>query len=77
MSLTPYLKEAVFTPKDIDALNAAFAALCASLDLEERDPRAEAVARTVIDVAREGERDSRRIHDRVLLALEAQGQRSA
>ena len=78
MPLTPYLNEAVFNPKDIEALNAAFTTLCRSLDLAEgNNPRAEAVARLVIEIAGAGERDPQAIHDRVLLALDARNQRSA
>jgi hypothetical protein len=78
MPLTPYLKEAVFDPKAIEAMNAAFLAICKSLQLDRRDAaRAEFVARKVIDIARAGERDPQRIHDLVLLALKESDLRSA
>jgi hypothetical protein len=37
MPLTPYLKEAVFDPKAIEAMTAAFEAVCDSLKLLDRD----------------------------------------
>ena len=78
MPLTPYLKEAVFDPKEIEALSAAFEAVCQSLKLLNRiDPITEIVARTVIEVAGTGERDPDRIRDLVLLALKESGERSA
>ncbi len=78
MPLTPYLKEAAFDPKAIEAMNAAFEAICKSLQLFNRnDPLTEIVARKIIDVARTGELDPQRIHDLALLELKESGQRSA
>ena len=78
MPLTPYLKGAVFDPQAIEAMNRAFEALCKSLQLTDRtDKQAEIVARKVIDLGRAGERDPQRIHDRVLLDVNASGQKSA
>ena len=78
MPLTPYLKEAVFEQKAIEAMNAAFEAACKSLKLFDRnDPIIEVLARKIIDIARSGERDPQRIHDLVLLQLKESDQRSA
>ena len=56
--LTPYLKEAVFDPNAIEVMDSAFAAVCASLQLAgPDDPLTEIAARTIIDLARAGERD--------------------
>jgi hypothetical protein len=78
MPLTPFLKEAAFDPQAIEAISAAFEAVCASLQLVDRsDPVAEIVARKVIEVAGTGERDPVRIRDLVLLALNDSGARSA
>jgi hypothetical protein len=78
MPLTPYLKEAVFDPKAIEAMTAAFEAVCESLKLVNRDdPITEIVARKVIEVAGTGERDPERIRELVLLALNQSGERSA
>ena len=52
MPITRYLKEAVFDPKAIEAMSAAFEAVCKSLQLVTRDDRiTEIVARKVIEVA--------------------------
>ncbi len=76
MPLTRYLKEAVFDPETIEAMNVAFAAVRESLHLSDQDdPATQFVARKVIDVARLGERDPERIRDLVLLALKQSGQR--
>lgn len=78
MPLTPYLKEAVFDPTEIEALNTAFAATCKSRQLVDRhDPLAEVVARIIIDIARTGERNPQRIHDLALQALKELDQRTA
>jgi hypothetical protein len=78
MPLTPFLKEAAFDPQAIEAISAAFEAVCASLQLVDRnDPVTEIVARKVIEVAGTGERDPVRIRDLVLLALNDSGARSA
>jgi hypothetical protein len=78
MPMTPYLKEAVFDPKAIEALNAAFLAICKSLQLYRTDgTRTELIARKVIDIGRTGERDPQRIHDLVLHVLEELNKRSA
>jgi hypothetical protein len=78
MPLTPYLAEAVFDPKAIEAMTAAFEAVCDSLKLLDRDdPITEIVARKVIEVAGTGERDPERIRELVLLALNESGERSA
>ena len=78
MPLTPYLKEAVFDPKAIEAMNIAFAAACKSLQLViQDDPMTQIVARKIIDIARAGECDPQRMHDLALLAFKELDQRSA
>lgn len=78
MPLTPYLNEAVFDPKAIEVMNTAFTAACKSLQLVIRDdPTTQIVARTIIDIARTGERDPQRMHDLALLALKESYQRNA
>jgi hypothetical protein len=78
MPLTPYLKEAVFESNAIEAMNAAFEAVCKSLQLVNRDdPITQIVARTIVDIARTGERDPQRIHELALLELNDVNQRSA
>jgi hypothetical protein len=76
--LTPYLKGAVFDPSAIEVMDRAFAAVCASLRLAgPDDPLAEIAARTIIDLARAGERDPDRLHDLALVTLKASDRRSA
>jgi hypothetical protein len=78
MPLTPFLKEATFDPQAIEAMSAAFEAVCESLHLADRsDPMTEIVARKVIEIAGTGERDPVRIRDVLLLALNESGERSA
>jgi hypothetical protein len=78
MPLTPFLKEATFDPMAIEAMSAAFEAVCVSLQLVNRsDAITEIVARKVIEVAGTGERDPERIRDLVLLALKESDERSA
>src|SRR4029077_16979592 len=78
MPLTPYLKGGVFEPKQIEAMMAAFEAVCRSLQLADRvDPFTEIVARNVIEIAGTGEHDPERLHDLVLAALSQSGQRTA
>jgi hypothetical protein len=78
MPLTPYLKEAVFEPKTIEAMNAAFEAVCKSLQLVSRDdPITQIVARAIVDIVRMGEHDAQRIHELALLELNDLNQGSA
>jgi hypothetical protein len=78
MPLTPYLKGTAFEPKAIEAMTAAFEAICKSFQLLNRDdPITQIAARKVIEIARTGEHDPQRIHDLVLLELKEVDQRSA
>jgi hypothetical protein len=78
MPLTPYLKEAVFDPDAIEAMNTALASACQSLRLIVRDdPFTQIVARQIVDIGRTGERDPNKIRDLALLALKDLGQFSA
>jgi hypothetical protein len=74
MPLTPFLTENTFDPETIEAMSAAFDAICEALRLTPRsDPITEIVAQKVIEVAASGERDPERIRDLVLVALKAPG----
>ena len=78
MPLTPYLKGAVFDPRAIEAMNQAYVAVRETLQLDGgSDPRNEIAARTIIDIARTGERDPAKLRDLALVALNASEQRSA
>jgi len=70
MPLARYLGEAVFDPAAIQAMTNAFAMVCESLGLNpSEDAVTQLVARKVIDIGQTGERDPKKIHDLVLLAL--------
>jgi hypothetical protein len=78
MPLTPYLKEGAFDPVAIEAMNAAFTAVCESLQLSKRDdPLTAIVARTVVHIGRTGERDPARIHQLAMLILKESSERGA
>jgi hypothetical protein len=78
MPLSPYLKEGVFDPKAIDAMNTAFMAVCKSLQLPPRDNlTTQIVARKIIEIAGTGEDDPQRMHDLALVALKESDQLSA
>jgi hypothetical protein len=78
MPLTPYLKEAVFDPPAIEAMNAAFVDVCAHLQLAIRDdPFTQVVARKVVEVGGTGERDPKRIAEVVLQAIKQTDKLSA
>jgi hypothetical protein len=75
MPLTPYLKGAVFEPQRLEAISAAFIAVCRSLQITRGpsggNPLTEIVARKVIEIAATGESDHERLRDLALLALKA------
>jgi hypothetical protein len=57
-----FIGDASFTPEQVFALNEAFNAALAELKLADRqDRRAELVAKKIIEVARLGERDPKRL----------------
>jgi hypothetical protein len=75
MPLCPYVKEAVFEPKAIKPMEAAFDAVCKCLQLLRPDNRN--CGRKIIDIARTGEHDPQGMHDLVVLELKPPDQRSA
>ena len=59
-----------FGPEDIANLTAAFEAALARLALTDRkDPRSTALAKAIIQLAKEGERDPERLRDGALRSL--------
>lgn len=55
MPITPFLRNHVFTPEEIDMMGAAFQAACIMLGLVDRtDPVTEVVAGRIIDHAQRG-----------------------
>ena len=60
----------VFGPEDVAALTAAFEAALSKLGLvDRRDPLTTAVAKLVIQLARDGERDPEKLCDTALQIL--------
>jgi len=72
MPIRPLLERegALFGPEDIAAITAAFDDALKQLGLVDRkDPIVLTVARTTIDFAKEGERDPKRLSERVVRLL--------
>ena len=66
MPLTPHLQEegVVFDPDMIELMTRAYLDACRALKLSERDdPVTRLVAKRIIDAAKDGERDPRRLFE--------------
>jgi hypothetical protein len=62
MSINLFLGTRPFMPEELDAMNKAFSAALRKLGLHDlKDPRAEMVARRIINAALDGERDPIRL----------------
>ena len=72
MPIDRIVKQAAFDPEDVQAIVAAYETALARLGLKDRsDPAAEMVARKIVEVARDGERDPQRLSDLVVKSLQA------
>jgi hypothetical protein len=70
MPITRLLLNASFGPDEIAVMVAAFEGALRELDLTDRtDPATEMVARKIIELHRQGERDPVRLQERVVAAL--------
>jgi hypothetical protein len=70
MPIRPLLEREVFGPEDITAISAAFEDALKELRLLDRkDPVVLLVARATIQLAKTGERDPKRLTDRVVRLL--------
>jgi hypothetical protein len=70
MAIYRLLQQAAFSPEDIGRMTAAFEAALRLLRLRDRtDPITEIIAKKIIEVARNGERDAPRICARALKEL--------
>jgi hypothetical protein len=70
MRIIPFLRGRAFDPDDLTVIDAAFQAACRSLGLTDGDdPRREAVALKVIEIAQTGQRDPDQLAARVLEEL--------
>ena len=70
MPITGALQTRAFDPEDIKIITAAFEDALRELKLVDRsDPLTEIVAKRMIEIAEQGERDPHRLKDRTLRAL--------
>jgi hypothetical protein len=71
MTVYRLYKNRAFEPEAISVMISAYAEVCSTLGLSERDnPDTNVVAKTVIEYAQRGVRDPARLRDRVLQALQ-------
>jgi hypothetical protein len=71
MPIDRVLKEAAFDPEEVQAIVAAYGMALARLGLKDRsDPAAEMVAKKIVEIARDGERDPQRLSDLVVQSLQ-------
>jgi hypothetical protein len=70
MAVYRLFKNKAFEPEIIATMSAAYAEVCKTLGVNDRDrPRADAVAKKVIEFAQRGERDPARLREHVLQAM--------
>jgi hypothetical protein len=70
MTVYRLYRNRAFEPEAITVMTRAYAEVCRTLGLSERDdPDADMVAKTVIEYAQRGVSDPARLRDRVLQAL--------
>jgi hypothetical protein len=70
MPIRGALQGRAFGPEDIEIITAAFEDALRELKLLDRsDPLAEIVAKKIVEIANEGERDPLRLKERTLQAL--------
>jgi hypothetical protein len=70
MPLAPFLQDTAFSPEEIAVLVRAYTEALRMLRLLDRtDLATEQVARTIIEFAKQGERDPGRLRDRTIEAL--------
>jgi hypothetical protein len=70
MAVYRLFKNKAFEPETIASMTAAYAEVCRTLGVSARDrPRADAVAKKVIEFAQRGERDPARLREHVLEAM--------
>jgi len=70
MAINRLLQEAAFSPEDIVRMTAAYEVALRLLGLTDRnDPVTEIVAKKIIEITRNGERDPPRICSRAILEL--------
>jgi hypothetical protein len=65
-TILPFMRDAVFDPKDIKAMSMALDDICTSLNIHD-GPAREVLAERIITLARSGERSPTILRDRVLM----------
>jgi hypothetical protein len=65
-AILPFVRDAVFDPKDIQAMSMALDDVCASLNVSDGRAK-EVLAERIIALAQSGERSPTLLRDRVLL----------
>jgi hypothetical protein len=71
MAVYRLFKNRAFEPETIATMTSAYADVCRALGLDDRDqPKADAIAKKVIEFAQRGERDPARLRDHVLQAFQ-------
>ena len=67
MTIVPYLKDNVFGPQDIQTMSAALEEVCTILNLtDQAESERELLAKKIVVIAQQGERDARLLRDRML-----------
>jgi hypothetical protein len=66
MSITPFLTDGAFDPRDIHAMSMALDDVCKALNLEKGNPARQVIAERIITLARNGERSPTLLRNRVL-----------
>jgi hypothetical protein len=68
------LENSAFEPEDIEALGRAYEEALGKLGLSDRSNRVcELVARKIIEMAQQGERDPQRLRDLAIMAITSEG----
>jgi hypothetical protein len=65
------LQNCAFEPEAIDVMATAFEDACRALGLGDSHPRREYIAKTVIELAQQGERDADRLRERTIAFVKA------
>ena len=65
-TILPFVKDGVFDQEAITAMSMALDEVCKILNLPDDNSAREVMASRIVDLARAGERSSRRLRDRVL-----------
>lgn len=65
-TIVPFVKDAVFDPRDITAMSMALDDVCKELKVADRGRAREVIAARIIELARRGERSPTKLRDRVL-----------